>query len=169
MLTVKTMMTRTLVSVTMDATLEEIQKTFEVHGFHHLVVLEKNKPVGIISDRDILRELSPFIGKMAERTSDTATLNRKAHQIMSRKIHTASEDTNVGGIIRSMLEHKIGCLTIVDDKGNCVGIITMRDILRWCADQIFCVDEYCQVDEPEESEDAEEPEETCEQDEAQAA
>ena len=147
MMTASKVMTRKVVTVTMDASLGRIREVFEAHGFHHLVVVEHHKPVGVISDRDVLRELSPYIGKMSERNADVATLKRKAHQIMSRQVHTAQVDSDVCDLIRMMLGEKIGCVPIVGGKGELEGIVTWRDILAWCADEIFCVDDYCKVDE----------------------
>ena len=136
MLTAKHLMTKGLVTITMDASLEEVRGVFEAHGFQHLVVVERGRPVGVISDRDVLREVSPFIGKVSERSVDSATLHRKAHQIMSRKIHTAEIETEASEVIRLMLDKEISCVPIVDAEGWCAGIITRSDILGWCADSI---------------------------------
>lgn len=77
-------MTRKVVTVEMDDTLLTIRMIFQHVKFHHLVVVENRKLVGIISDRDVLREVSSFIGKRIETTRDLDTLKKRAHQIMTR-------------------------------------------------------------------------------------
>jgi hypothetical protein len=37
---------------------------------------------GVISDRDLLRALSPYVGTASENARDTATLRKRVHQIM---------------------------------------------------------------------------------------
>ncbi len=60
---VQQVMTGHVVSVSMDDTLETVRNLFASHRFHHVVVMEDCKIVGVISDRDLLRHLSPFAGQ----------------------------------------------------------------------------------------------------------
>lgn len=52
---IERLMTTRLITVGMDVSLKEIRDLFEKASFHHLLVTENDKLVGIISDRDILR------------------------------------------------------------------------------------------------------------------
>ncbi|MBY0309388.1 MAG: CBS domain-containing protein, partial [Phycisphaerales bacterium] len=67
-------MTTDLVTVKPEDTLGEVREIFDTHRFHHLLVIEHGKVVGIISDRDLLKHLSPFVGKISERAQDSYTL-----------------------------------------------------------------------------------------------
>ncbi|EKD27862.1 MAG: hypothetical protein ACD_79C00519G0004, partial [uncultured bacterium] len=60
---IQNFITRTIVSVEMDDTLAEVRNIFNHVKFHHLLVMNKERLVGIISDRDLLKELSPRIEK----------------------------------------------------------------------------------------------------------
>ena len=53
--------------------------------FRHLLVLEEGELVGVISDRDLFRAISPYLGSEAEMSRDTETLTKRAHQIMTRQ------------------------------------------------------------------------------------
>lgn len=130
--TVGDIMTPRPITVGMDATMREVRDIFESKGFHHLVVLGKDRrAVGVLSDRDLLRTVSPFVGKLAERTADVASLERKAHQVMSRQLISARPNTLLRAAARVMLDHKISCMPVVDRELRLVGIITTRDIVRW--------------------------------------
>jgi acetoin utilization protein AcuB len=114
-----------------DDSVETVRDLFEQHRFHHLLVVEHGKLLGVISDRDLLRNLSPFVGKdYTERQQDLATLQRRAHQIMTRKMVTTESGISITDAGRLMVEHSISCLPIVDDKMNPKGIVTTRDLLR---------------------------------------
>ncbi len=122
-------MTHPTIKIGMDDHVYTVKDLFEEHGFHHLLVVEKGKLVGVISDRDLLRNLSPFIGKLSERSQDMATLNRRVHQIMTRKPVTISAEMHVEDAAQIMLEHRVSCLPVVTEDGRPVGIVTWRDLL----------------------------------------
>ena len=83
---VSQIMTRETISIGEDQNVRKVIKIFEESGFHHLLVVKGRVLVGVISDRDLLRTLSPFIGTLSERPQDRATLARRAHQIMTLKL-----------------------------------------------------------------------------------
>jgi len=132
---VSRIMSRPVATVSMDTTLETIRGIFQRERFHHLVVLEHHRPVGVISDRDLLKNLSPYAGKFSERAADAATLQRKAHQVMTRNIIAVDPDDDVTTAASTMLDKAVSCLPVVDDRGALVGIITWRDLLRAAFDQ----------------------------------
>ena len=120
-----------VVTVAMDDGVRVVRQLFEQHRFHHLLVVEGRRLVGVISDRDLLRHVSPFVGHdLAERTQDLATLNKRAHQIMSRTPVAARPETTVGEAIALILQHRISCLPVVDEQSHPVGIVTWRDLLK---------------------------------------
>ena len=124
-------MTRKVVTVEMDDTLLTIGMIFKNVKFHHILVVENKKLVGVISDRDFLREVSPFLGKVIETTRDLDTLKKKAHQIMSRNPITVSPETDIETAASLLLEKNISCLPVVSFHGNIEGIVTWKDILKF--------------------------------------
>jgi acetoin utilization protein AcuB len=126
-------MSTRLVSVHLDDTLEVIKEIFDSAEIHHLLVVTDAELYGIISDRDLLRALSPFIGSNVESPRDAATLNKRAHQIMTRKPRTLSPDADIREAIDLLLHEGFSCLPIVDEQQNPVGIVTWRDTLRYLA------------------------------------
>ena len=124
-------MTRRVMTVNMDDSLRRVRDIFEEHSFHHLLVLDRRRVVGVISDRDLLKHISPFIGKLAERSQDLSTLSRRVHQIMTRKLVSVKDDEAVDSAAASMLEHGVSCLPVVTRDGRPVGIVTAKDLLRF--------------------------------------
>ena len=105
--TVRTIMSTRTVTVTMDDSLARARELFNEHHFHHLLVVQGPTLLGIISDRDLLKAVSPNIGKLSETDRDRATLNKRAHQIMSRTLITVTADTTVEAAARLLLEHRL--------------------------------------------------------------
>lgn len=127
--TVAEIMTRKVVSVELDDKLEDVKQIFDNVRFHHLMVVENGRLFGVLSDRDLLKHLSPFIDTASEQPRDRATLNKRVHQIMSRKLVTAGPELSAIEGARLMARHSISCLPIVGPKGEILGVVTLKDIL----------------------------------------
>jgi acetoin utilization protein AcuB len=114
----------------MDVTLKDIREIFGHASFHHILVTENKKLVGIISDRDLLKTISPYVNTPSERSRDAATLKKRAHQIMTRRPITIAVDGTILQAIRLFVDQKISCLPVLNHDGSVAGILTWRDILK---------------------------------------
>jgi len=124
-------MTAPVVTVDMDERLERVKEIFDAKGFHHLLVTdESDKLTGIVSDRDLLRALSPYVGSAAETARDLATLNKRVHQIMTRRPLTLRRQSAIAEAVNLLLTRRISCIPIVDDDFKPVGIVSWRDVLK---------------------------------------
>lgn len=126
---VASIMTREVVTVKMDNSLQIVRKIFQNVEFHHVLVVEKENLVGVVSDRDLLKRLCPWLGKLSEKPHGRDTLEVKVHQIMSHKLITVSGETNIKTAARLMLKNNISCLPVVSPEGGIKGIVTWKDIL----------------------------------------
>jgi acetoin utilization protein AcuB len=128
---VRSIMTTRVVTVELDDSLAEVKKIFDSVKFHHLLVLDTDRKLcGVISDRDLLRALSPYVGTASENARDTATLNKRVHQIMTRKPLTLPAEADVAAAISLFLESRVSCIPIVDEDFKAVGILSWRDVLK---------------------------------------
>jgi acetoin utilization protein AcuB len=105
------LMTARIVSVEMDDKLDVVKEIFDRMHFHHLLVVDAAKKLtGVVSDRDLLRALSPHVGSAAETARDLATLNKRVHQIMTRHPFTLGCGATISEGVSLMLEHGISCI-----------------------------------------------------------
>jgi len=128
--TVGHIMTADVVTVEMDDTLHSVREIFDNTCFHHLLVVNDKRLLGVISDRDLLKALSPYLGTAAETLRDLASLNKRVHQIMSRNPVTLSSSASVYDAVSVFNEEKISCIPVVDDGLVIQGILSWRDILK---------------------------------------
>ena len=121
------------VTVNMDTELLLIKEIFDHVYFHHLLVQDDsdNTFVGVISDRDLLKALSPYIHTAAETLRDKETLTKRAHQIMSRQVDTVTPTTDCNIAVQKMLDADISCLPVVGDNKVILGIVTWKDFLKY--------------------------------------
>jgi acetoin utilization protein AcuB len=135
-MSVRKIMSKRIVTVELDDTLGVAREIFGNVRFHHLLVVENNKLFGILSDRDLLKALSPNLGTAAETREDRDTLNKRVHQVMSRKPITLTAKASVYDAIHLFNTEIITCIPIVDDENRPVGIISWRDIMKMLGSMI---------------------------------
>jgi len=129
-MSVASIMSKPVVTVELDDSLSLVKEIFDNAQFHHLLVVEQGKLLGVISDRDLLKAISPNLGTAAEKVADLATLNKKAHQIMSRKPVCINQSEPASRAVELFQSHRISCIPVVDDHQKPVGILSWRDILK---------------------------------------
>jgi acetoin utilization protein AcuB len=130
-MTLDKIMTAKVVTVAMDDRLEVVKEIFDTMNFHHLLVVDEHEKLsGVLSDRDLLRALSPYVGSAAETARDLATLNKRVHQIMTRHPLTLRPHSSVQEAAGLLLRNRISCVPIIDGDFKPVGIVSWRDLLR---------------------------------------
>ncbi|BFT30864.1 CBS domain-containing protein [Alteromonas sp. D210916BOD_24] len=135
-MSVSNIMTKRVVSVHMDDSLQSLRELFSATGFHHLIVVHNHKLQGIISDRDLMKAVSPFVDTVSERNLDRATLDKKAHQIMTRDVISLHPDASIYTAIELFNRHKISCIPIVDENKHAIGIVSWRDIMKFMQQRV---------------------------------
>lgn len=129
-MSVQDIMSKSVISVGVEDSLATVKQIFANAGFHHLLVVEGDELIGVVSDRDLFKALSPNIDTPAETLDDTATLDKRVFQIMSTGLIVLGSDACVGDAVNTFNSHNISCIPIVDQNQRPVGIISWRDILR---------------------------------------
>lgn len=114
----------------MDDTLRKVREIFANTKFHHLLVVDDGVLAGVVSDRDLLKSLGVTVGTPMETAKDAATLNKKVHQIMTRKLVTLKADADVYDAVGIFNRHNVSCIPVVDDEKRPVGLVSWRDIMR---------------------------------------
>jgi CBS domain-containing protein len=119
-LLVREVMTANVKTVRPFSTVKEVVQKMNKFGIGSVVVVEEDRPVGIITERDIMRNI-------AERFFDPSLV--KAKDIMSTQLFTISGDVSVEEAARLMASRKIKKLPVVEDQ-KLVGIVTSMDVMR---------------------------------------
>jgi acetoin utilization protein AcuB len=128
-MTVDGIMSRDVVTVPPDTTLMDIRRRLHEEGFHYILVIEDGELRGVISDRDVLQALSPFLNTYTEEHRDVQTLVLPAHEVMRTDPITGAPDTEVEEASRLLLDNNISSLPVIDGN-ELVGIVTTKDLLN---------------------------------------
>jgi acetoin utilization protein AcuB len=125
---VKDRMRRSPVTVGRSDSVHHAMTTLETWKIRHLPVVDGERVVGIVSDRDLKTAApSPFDLAAAEqfvRVTGTVTVQ----EVMSKEVVTTSQHAPIEEAAALMVQKRIGALPVVHD-GRLVGIITETDVL----------------------------------------
>ena len=111
-------MTKRVVTILDDMPIEQICKILTTNSLSGVpVISDKNKLIGFVSERDI-------IATIASRDFQ----DKKAGDIMCRKLTTVREDTLLSEVSRIFTERPVRHLPVLK-KGEVVGIISRKDII----------------------------------------
>ncbi len=89
-------------------------------GIGSLIVLEDGKPVGIVTKRDMIKRV------VSECKDPCGT---KIRDIMTSPVITTSKDVGILSAMRTMREHQISQMLVLDGD-RMVGIISERDLIK---------------------------------------
>jgi acetoin utilization protein AcuB len=104
---------------TEDMKLSDVTKMMREGGFRHLPIVKDNKPVGIISDRDI---------SLLDSLEDLSDLT--VGEVMVREPYCAYSGTSISDVAFEMSSRKIGSALILTQEGELDGIFTSIDGLN---------------------------------------
>ena len=105
-----------LVTIDIDAPLQEVARTFIDHNIQGAPVKQGKKLVGVVTLEDLAKAVS--VGNRGS-----------AGDIMSRDLLSVEDDRPVYEAIRLLQEHHVGRL-LVTNNGSPTGVITRTDVLR---------------------------------------
>ena len=119
-LKVEDVMVEDVISVSEGATVRKAAELMGKHGIGCLIVVKKGRPVGIVTERDMVKRI------VLEPTDPEET---KVGEIMSRPLVVGNPQMDVDEASKLMRKRKIKKLPVVK-KGRLVGLVTTTDLVR---------------------------------------
>jgi len=110
---------KNVITVRPGDTLSRSAERMEQHNIGALVVVEQERPVGIITDRDIAIAL----GARHAVKSDTV------QTVMTCPVTTMHEDEGIYDATKHMMAKALRRMPVVDGAGRLVGLVTLDDLL----------------------------------------
>ena len=131
---VSAVMTTAIVSVDRDEPLSAAYHALRGAPYHHIPVLENDRPVGMLSSTDILRLVYDVEG-----SSDKMLTSMLDHQFtiddaMSDDLVTLTEASTVHDAAELLADGKRHSVLVLGVDGALVGIVTTTDLVRYLRD-----------------------------------
>ena len=130
-------MTTPVVTLWAEQTLPLASDIMRFKHIRHLPVIDSERRlVGLVSHRDILAaQISTQTG-LTDDEKRARQAGVTVDQIMTRDVWTVRPDALASAAGTTLLDHRYGCLPVVDQSGILLGILTERDFLRFAVKAI---------------------------------
>lgn len=115
-------MTKKLQTLTPANKVKEAKEIMQTYNISHIPIMVDDIMTGLISNVDL------------DKSSRDDDEQLRLHKVMSKTVLCASESTPLRHIIEVFYHERIRCLPIVDSNMFVVGVITLKDILKWILD-----------------------------------
>lgn len=113
-----------------EDTLDLANDVISLGRIRHIPVVENNKLIGVISERDLIGAAVNRIFRLKQKSKSALLKSVLIKDIMKRRVVTVEPDTAITDAAHLMAEKKIGCVPVVRD-GALVGLVTTTDVLRY--------------------------------------
>lgn len=132
---VRDIMSKNVQMVRPDTTIQEVVATMSKFDIGSVMVVQSQKPVGIITTRDVLSKV--VVQCLAPRALT-------ARQIMSSPLITIGSLATIEEAARLMAEKKVKTLPVMDDN-TLVGVLTYTDIVFQVPTMLSILRSLCQT------------------------
>ncbi len=120
-------MSRPVITLPQSATMEQAWLLMQQKGIRHLLLLDHDRWVGIISDRDLWQHHNL---DQAWSTEPGSVMWHAQQQLI-----TTALDADIRHIAWVMSEYKVGALPVISNDEKLVGMITRTDLIVRLANQ----------------------------------
>jgi len=115
-----------VVTTSKDTSIKDLAQTMLDEELGDLVVAEDNRPIGIVTDRDIALAVARY--------DDLTDLS--AEDIMTPDPVTIHEDATAVDLPKTMAQGRVRRIPVVDDDGALVGIATLDDVVATAGEML---------------------------------
>lgn len=110
--------------IDVNKTVREVAILMSERQVSHVVVLERGRPVGMITSTDIIRRV---VVNGLDPTKITA------RTIMSSPLYKVGPATDIREAALTMSKYKLKRLVVVDENDNLLGLLTVESVALWLA------------------------------------
>ena len=124
---VRDIMQKKVITIELQKTVQNAAVILKEKHISFLVVVKDSKPVGVISERDIVRKV------VAENVEPKST---QLEVIMSKNFKWVEPNASIESAVQKMLNNNIRRLVVLEDE-NLAGVITQTDLTEFLRSKIL--------------------------------
>ena len=124
---VRDIMQKKVITIELQKTVQDAAIILKEKHISFVVVVKDSKPVGVISERDIVRKV------VAESINSKST---QLEVIMSKNFKWVEPNASIESAVQKMLNNNIRRLVVLEDE-NLAGVITQTDLTEFLRSKIL--------------------------------
>jgi CBS domain-containing protein len=115
-------MSKPVITAKPSESIKSIAQKMNKHNINSVVIVDdKNSPIGIVTEGDIIRRLL---------TKKRNLLFSKASHVMSKPVVTIKKELSLEEAAKIMVNKKVKKLCVTDENNTLIGIISEGDIVK---------------------------------------
>jgi CBS domain-containing protein len=130
---VRDIMTSDVTTLGRNDSLQLVRDIMTLGRVRHFPVIDDNKIVGVVSQRDLYKASLGSVMKYGEKAQRAFMEGIAVKEVMSEPVITIAPHASVKEAARLMIEKKVGCLPVLEGP-KLVGIVTETDMLKLVVD-----------------------------------
>ena len=107
-------------SITPETTMFSAIQILAEKGVGALLIVDEDQIAGILSERDIVRQIA---------LEESLYLNRPVVTLMTKKVFTVSPDTDIKECMQLMTDEHIRHLPVIE-AGQIIGLVSIGDVVK---------------------------------------
>ncbi|MGC9109632.1 MAG: diguanylate cyclase [Caldimicrobium sp.] len=117
---------REILTPSIEITFQDLIELFRKYNTNFAVFLKEKKPVGIITERDVIIALS-----------QRYPLSSPAFHLAKKELFKIKSTDTLFSAFNLMIENNIRRLIVVDENGEFLGVVTQQDLILYSPEEIF--------------------------------
>ncbi len=128
-------MTTDIVSVNLSAKPSEVHKMMSEACVHHVPIVDKKKPIGMVSAVDLLRVSFSSIYVDANANDNSLDYTVSLKEIMTSDVVTIKSNDSIRHAAEMLATSNYNSLLVINSQGELVGIVTSKDLINYLLKQ----------------------------------
>jgi CBS domain-containing protein len=124
---IKEIMSSPVYVVSPEETVARARNLMLRHKIGRLVIIEGNKPIGVVTKKDISRRLDQAEPQWRRRPIDHIPIRK----VMTESLITIFPDATPKQLAELMRDNNISGLPVVNNKNEVIGVVTKWDLIRY--------------------------------------
>ena len=125
---VRDIMQKNVISIEYDKTVYDAACILKEKEISFLVIIKDEKPIGVISERDIVQKLA---------AEDRKASSINIEDVMSKKFKWVTPETPIEDAVQKMLNNNIRRLIILDNDERLAGVITQTNLAKFLRSKLL--------------------------------
>ena len=97
-------------------------------------VTRGGRVVGIVSHRDLLKAMLSTVIEFSKEDRIDLLKETEVSQVMTKEVQFTHPEESVADAVQRMLDYKVGCLPVVNQNHELVGLVTETDAMQLIID-----------------------------------
>lgn len=131
---VSDIMTPNPVCVSHEASLKDAHQLMQSRSVRHLPVISEQDGslVGMLTHKKMIASVLSMLNKYGQGALDRKERYTSIMDVMETRVPTLSLDDPLTAVVLYFIDNKLGCLPVVDQQNNVIGIVTSSDFVKLC-------------------------------------